>query len=111
MIVICTNTIHKVIPYMDKTLTIPIIHTADPTARKLQNEGIQRVGLLGTQYTMEQDFYTSRLEANGITVSIPNREDRQRLNAIILKNCASGKPASLQKFCFGHYKTVIQSRS
>ncbi|GIP64011.1 hypothetical protein J32TS6_25660 [Virgibacillus pantothenticus] len=60
--VVCTNTMHKVIDYIEARITIPVLHIADATATHIQNSNIKTVGLLGTKYTMEQDFYKSRIE-------------------------------------------------
>lgn len=62
-IVICTNTMHKVVPQMQPHLNVPILHIADMTAQELKQQGIARVGLLGTKYTMLQDFYKKRAGA------------------------------------------------
>lgn len=71
-IVICTNTMHKVIEYVEEKIDIPILHIAEATANQIKKSNISTVGLLGTKYTMEQEFYKSRLESNGIRVLIPN---------------------------------------
>jgi aspartate racemase len=71
-IVICTNTMHRMADEMQRHLRIPILHIADATARQIQTQGLNRVGLLGTRYTMEQDFYRGRLEhMHGLQVLIP----------------------------------------
>ena len=72
-IVICTNTMHKVVNEIQANINIPILHIADITAQKVLSCGIKTVGLLGTKYTMEQDFYKSRLEEKGIKVLIPRK--------------------------------------
>ena len=61
-LLICTNTMHKVAPAVERAITIPLLHIADATAEQLQADGVRRVGLLGTRFTMEQDFYLGRLE-------------------------------------------------
>lgn len=89
-IVICTNTMHKVVPQIDKQISIPILHIADATAEELKSAGIKKVGLLGTKYTMEQDFYKERLIANDIEVIIPDENDREIINDVIYKELCLG---------------------
>ncbi|WP_128896549.1 aspartate/glutamate racemase family protein [Longirhabdus pacifica] len=105
-IVICTNTMHKVVPFMEEKLTIPILHIADATAKQIQKCKLNKVGLLGTMYTMEQDFYKSRMEANGITVVVPDKKDMETVNRIIFKELCLGeiKPSSK-----ADYQKVIHS--
>lgn len=99
-IVICTNTMHKVADQIQATITIPIIHIADVTAKKLIQQGIKTVALLGTKYTMEQDFYKSKLIDQGLIVLIPDQEDRNVVNQIIYDELCKGiiKPASKQAY-------------
>lgn len=82
-IVICTNTMHKVVPQIQKQIRIPIIHIAQATASVLKEQGICRVGLLGTKYTMTQEFYKSKLIEAGIEVLIPDDTDIEIVNNII----------------------------
>ncbi|MBR2950143.1 MAG: aspartate/glutamate racemase family protein [Lachnospiraceae bacterium] len=82
-IVICTNTMHKVVPQIQKQIRIPIIHIAQAAASVLKEQGICRVGLLGTKYTMTQEFYKSKLIEAGIEVLIPNDTDIEIVNNII----------------------------
>ncbi|MCX8643045.1 MULTISPECIES: aspartate/glutamate racemase family protein [unclassified Gilliamella] len=99
-IVICTNTMHKVADQIQAAITIPIIHIADVTAKKLIQQGIKTVALLGTKYTMEQDFYKSKLIDQGLIVLIPDQEDRNVVNQIIYDELCKGiiKPASKQAY-------------
>jgi len=90
-ILICTNTMHKVADHIQSNIGIPLLHIADITADKVLDEGIQTVGLLGTRYTMEQDFYKSRLEAKDIKVLIPNNDDREIVNRVIYQELCLGK--------------------
>ena len=82
-IVICTNTMHKVVPQIECQIAIPIIHIADATADKLFESHIEKVALLGTKYTMTQNFYKSRLIDKHIEVIIPNEKDVELVNSII----------------------------
>ncbi len=89
-IVICTNTMHKVVPKIEEYISIPIIHIADTTADVLTEENIKKVGLLGTKYTMTQDFYKSRVIAKGIDVIVPTEEDIEIINNIIYNELCLG---------------------
>ncbi|EAZ98287.1 aspartate/glutamate racemase family protein [Marinobacter sp. ELB17] len=89
-LVICTNTMHKVAPQIEQAMAIPLLHIADATAKELLNDGITSVGLLGTQFTMEQAFYRERLEQKGITVIIPNDNERAVVHRIIYDELCQG---------------------
>ena len=90
-LLICTNTMHKVAPEIEKSIKIPLLHIADATAEVLVHEGIKTVGLLGTAFTMEQDFYKGRLSENyGLNVLVPNKEDRQIVHKIIYQELCLG---------------------
>ena len=92
MLLICTNTMHKVAAEIEKAIRIPLLHIADATAEVLLNEGIQRVGLLGTGFTMEQDFYRGRLEeTHGLDVFVPNSDDRKIVHDVIYHELCLGK--------------------
>jgi aspartate racemase len=105
-IVICTNTMHKIIGYIEENINIPILHIADATVKQIQKSDIRTVGLLGTKYTMEQEFYKSRIEASSIKVLVPNDEEREVINKVIFEELCLGEiqPSSRQ-----YYKNVIQS--
>ena len=90
-VVICTNTMHKVAGEVQRAVSIPVLHIAEMTADVLLARGIARVGLLGTKYTMEQDFYKSRLVERGLAVLIPETAERARLNDIIFGELCLGK--------------------
>ena len=90
-IVICTNTMHKVIEVIEKSITIPILHIADATAIQIQQAGIQTIALLGTKYTMEQDFYKTRITQFGIDVIVPNDDERPVINQIIYEELCLGR--------------------
>jgi aspartate racemase len=89
-IVICTNTMHKVSDDIAKEISIPILHIAEATAQELKNNGINKVALLGTKHTMEQDFYKSRLISDNIDVVIPEKEDRALINETIYSELCLG---------------------
>lgn len=90
-ILICTNTMHKVAPQISSMIHIPIIHIADATADELQNNQIEKAGLLGTKYTMTQDFYKKKLIDRGIDVIIPDDTDIDVINDIIFHELCLGK--------------------
>ncbi len=89
-IVICTNTMHKVAPEVRDSVSIPLLHIAEVTARKLKEAGISTVGLLGTCYTMTQEFYVDVLKDAGIDVLIPEGDDIQLVNDIIFDELCVG---------------------
>ncbi|MEN1935923.1 aspartate/glutamate racemase family protein [Paenibacillus sp. 102] len=103
-IVICTNTMHKVISNIKEKVSIPILHIADATAIEIKKHGIRSVGLLGTKYTMEQDFYKSRIEEKGMKVMIPNETDREIVNRIIYNELCLGKVNQTSR---DFYKEII----
>ncbi|EGU43424.1 hypothetical protein VII00023_16370 [Vibrio ichthyoenteri ATCC 700023] len=91
-VLICTNTMHKVAPQISQQIAIPILHIADATAAKLVQDGITKVGLLGTRFTMEQNFYKQRLtEQFGIEVVIPDEQQRNRVHDVIYNQLCQGK--------------------
>lgn len=89
-IIICTNTMHKVAPIIQKKISIPIIHIAEATADALKENGIEKVGLLGTKYTMTQEFYKSKLIEAGIEVVIPDEAGVTVVNDIIYNELCLG---------------------
>lgn len=90
-LLICTNTMHKVAPEIEAAIQIPLLHIADATAEILVNEGIKTVGLLGTAFTMEQEFYKGRLTNNyGLQVLVPNEEDREIVHKVIYQELCLG---------------------
>lgn len=89
-IVICTNTMHKVAPQIQSQITIPILHIAQATAEALLENGIQKVGLLGTKYTMTQDFYKDKLLEAGLEVLIPDQAGIAEVNRIIYDELCLG---------------------
>lgn len=90
-IVLCTNTMHKVADQIEDRCSVPFLHIADATARAIQKANLQQVALLGTRYTMEQDFYRGRMrDAHGIETCVPDEEDRGRVNQIIFNELCLG---------------------
>jgi aspartate racemase len=105
-IVLCTNTMHKVAHHIESRCSLPFLHIADATGRTITAQNVQRVALLGTRYTMEQDFYRGRLNAEfGIESLIPHEEQRQRINQVIFEELCLGKITAESKH---YYQQVIK---
>ncbi|MBP3972019.1 aspartate/glutamate racemase family protein [Bacillus sp. WL1] len=104
-IIICTNTMHKVVEKIKENIHIPVLHIADATAKEINRKDIQTVGLLGTKYTMEQDFYKLRIEENHVNVMIPSKKDREKINEVIYTELCLGKVTSQSR---QYYKRVIE---
>ncbi|AZR43356.1 aspartate/glutamate racemase family protein [Marinobacter salarius] len=90
-LMIGTNTMHKVAPEIEEAINIPLLHIADATANVLAQDNIQRVGLLGTKFTMEQAFYRERLEAAGIEVVTPDEPQRAEVHRVIYEELCRGE--------------------
>ena len=90
-LVICTNTMHKVVPQIERVVNIPIFHVADATSRRIKERGMKTVGLLGTRFTMEQDFYKGRLsERHGLNIIVPSESERGIVDRIIYEELCLG---------------------
>jgi aspartate racemase len=90
-VVLCTNTMHKLAPQIEANISIPFLHIADATAARVQAAGIGTIGLLGTRFTMEQDFYRGRLETkHGLNVLVPNDDDREIVHRVIYDELCLG---------------------
>ncbi len=89
-IVICTNTMHKVAPQIQRRISVPVIHIADATADRLEEQKIRKVALLGTKYTMTQDFYKERLISRGFEVLIPDAAGVETVNRVIYEELCVG---------------------
>ena len=91
-LVLCTNTMHKVSAFIEEATTIPLLHVIDATADAIHAAGLSRVGLLGTRFTMEQDFYRDRMSLQrGVEVMIPGPEDRESVHRIIYEELCQGE--------------------
>ena len=91
-LIICTNTMHRVASEIEQAISIPLLHIADATALKLKDDNITRVGLLGTRFTMENNFYKSRItELFGIEVLVPESDERSLLHTVIYDELCLGK--------------------
>lgn len=90
LLVLCTNTMHKVAGAIEAATTIPFLHIGDVTARAVKAAGLERVGLLATAYTMEQDFLRDRLARHGLTVLVPGPDDRAEVHRVIYEELVLG---------------------
>jgi aspartate racemase len=105
-IVLCTNTMHKVADDIQASVQIPLLHIADATAQRVKDSGIRRIGLLGTRFTMEEDFYKGRLSQKfGLDVIIPNAEEREIVHRIIYDELVLGQ---IRQHSKEQYMRIIQ---
>lgn len=104
-LVLCTNTMHIVAPAIEAAVTIPLLHVADPTAEAIRAAGFNKVGLIGTRFTMEQRFYKDRLvEQFGLQVLVPNDADRDTVHRIIFEELCLGKTTDASR---AEYRRVM----
>jgi aspartate racemase len=96
-IVLCTNTMHKLAPDIMSNVTIPFIHIGDATAERIRSKGYRRVGLLGTKFTMEEDFYIDRLRAHDLDVLVPPADARADVNRIIYDELCLGNVTAISR--------------
>lgn len=90
-LILCTNTMHKVAESIEAAVPVPLLHIADATAASIRQAGLQRVGLLGTRFTMEQDFYRQRMRTQGIDVLVPDAPGRDDVHRIIYEELCQGR--------------------
>ena len=90
-LMICTNTMHCVAPQIEEAIGIPLLHIADATATRIKAAGKDKIGLLGTRFTMEMDFYRGRLESQGIEVLVPPEQDRELVHRVIYDELCRGE--------------------
>lgn len=108
-IIICTNTMHLMAEEIEAEISVPLLHIADATAERLKADGIHRVGLLGTQFTMEKDFYRGRLmDRHGLDVLVPEKEKRNLIHRVIYDELCLGKISSASREA---YKSIINDLS
>jgi aspartate racemase len=100
LLLLCTNTMHKVAGQIQDAVSIPLVHLADTTAAAVRRAGLSTVGLLGTAFTMEQDFYRDRLASHGLTVLVPPAQDRAEVHRVIYEELCLGavREASRQAY-------------
>jgi aspartate racemase len=101
MLLICTNTMHRMAPAVQAAVGVPLLHIADPTAQRIRAAGFGRVGLWGTAFTMEQDFYKGRLsEKHGLGVLVPDDDDRATVHRIIYEELVAGKVTAKSRHAY-----------
>ena len=103
-IVIATNTMHKLVPRIEKEINIPILHIADAAAAAVKRDNIKKVGLLGTRFTMTQDFIKDRLENMGLVVMVPDEDDIQVVDDVIFNELCLGNVLDTSR---EEYKRII----
>jgi aspartate racemase len=105
-LIICTNTMHKMADEVEAAIGLPLLHIADATAEVIKAQGLTRIGLLGTKFTMEEDFYRGRLvEKHGLDVLIPDAEDREIIHRVIYDELVLGEIKSESR---EQYKQIIE---
>jgi aspartate racemase len=105
ILLICTNTMHRMAQDVQAAVSIPLLHIADPTAEQIKAAGFRKVGLLGTAFTMEHDFYKGRLaQEHGLNVIVPNDEDRATVHRIIYEELVAGQVTSVSRDA---YRAII----
>jgi len=99
-IVLCANTLHQYVDVLKKEIRLPNVHIADATAKEIKKQGLSKVALLGTKYTMEQDFYTKRLNAAGMESIVPEKPERLFIHSVIINELIKKiiKPESKKRF-------------
>lgn len=109
-ILLCTNTMHKVFDIIQNEVGVPLIHIADATAENITQKRIRKVGLLGTIFTMEQEFYRGRIEQKGIEVIVPNVDQRKEINRIIYQELCLGIVSSSSRQCYQEAISELKAR-
>lgn len=110
-LLLCTNTMHKVADAIEAASALPLLHIADPTAAAIQAAGLQRVGLLGTRFTMEQPFYRQRLEnRHGIQVLVPDEPDRAEVHRVIYEELCRGVVSEVSRQAYRQVITRLVAR-
>lgn len=104
-IVLCTNTMHKVAPALEQAVDVPLLHLVDVTAAAVRAAGMERVGLLGTRFTMEEAFYRDRMTANGLATIVPDAADRAVVDGVIYDELVRGIVSEASR---DRYRAVIR---
>jgi aspartate racemase len=111
ILLICTNTMHKVAPAVEQTISIPLLHIADATAEVIKKQKIECVGLLGTRFTMEDDFYKGRLRKKyGIEVCVPEKQDRALVHRVIYDELCCGIVNDRSRGAFARIITSLSKK-
>ena len=110
-LLICTNTMHKVAPQIEEAISIPLLHIADATAGRIKAAGLDTIGLLGTRFTMEKDFYAGRLrEKHGLHVLVPTKQERAIVHRVIYEELVLGHVRSESRERFLQIMDSLQAR-
>ncbi len=99
-LIICSNTTHKVAPQVESAVDIPLLHIVDPTAKAIKKEGLEKIGILGSKFTLEQDFLLEKLRIRGLFPLIPDEEEVDNVNNIIYNELVYNKVKPESKTCF-----------
>ena len=110
LLALCTNTLHKVAAQIEEAVSIPFVHIADAAAIRIEAAGLSTIGLLGTAYTMEQDFYRERLVGHGLDVLVPDAADRAEIHRIIFEELCLGRIESSSREFFARTITALAER-
>lgn len=106
-LVLCTNTMHKVVPQLEAAIRIPLLHIADPTAQAISRAGFKKAGLLGTRFTMEQDFYKARLRKHqDMEVITPSGQDMELVHQVIYQELCLGRVVEPSR---NEYRRIVSS--
>jgi aspartate racemase len=110
-LLLCTNTMHRVVPAIEARLRIPLLHIADPTARAIRSTGLSCVGLLGTRFTMEEDFYRGRLARKfGLDVRVPDTAAREMIHRVIYQELCRGVISESSRESLGEVVSNLAGR-
>jgi aspartate racemase len=109
-LVLCTNTMHRVAPHIEAAVSVPLLHIADATAERIVASRLSSVGLLGTRFTMEQDFYRGRLERHGLKIVVPSEGDRRSVHRIIYEELCRGKVLESSRLEYGRIISDLVTR-
>jgi len=110
-IVLCTNTMHKVASAIEDAVRTPLLHIVDPTAAAIKRSGLETIGLLGTRFTMQEDFYRARLAGlHGIDVVVPEPADRESVHAVIYDELCRGRVLDASRQAYGRIIERLVSR-
>lgn len=111
LLVICSNTMHRMADEIQSAITIPLLHIVDPAGERLRELGVRRVGLLGTKFTMEPEYYRGRLESRyGIEVLIPDAEDRETVHRVIYDELVKGKIEAASRMAYREIMARLAAR-
>ena len=109
-LMLCTNTMHRVADVIEAAVEVPLLHIADATAAAIRADGVERVGLLGTRFTMEEAFYRDRLAAHGLDVVTPDEQDRETVHEVIYRELIHGSATEASRHAYQRIVGVLVNR-